>query len=58
VPGLEEGANEVNELIYGKRMAVEDRHAAELSQLKSRSTDATGSRSLTAAVRMNVILWT
>jgi hypothetical protein len=48
----------VNELVHGKRMAGEDRHAAELFHLKSRSTDATDSPSLTAAVGMRVILWT
>jgi hypothetical protein len=58
VPDLEEGANEVNELVHGKQMAAENRHASELSQLKSGSTDATGSPSLTVAVRMKMILWT
>jgi hypothetical protein len=47
VPDLEEGANEVNELVHGKRMTAEDRHATELSQSKLHSTDATGSPSLT-----------
>jgi hypothetical protein len=58
VPDLEEGANEVNEFVHGKRMAAEDRHATELSQLKSRSTDATGPPSLTAALCVKVILLT
>jgi hypothetical protein len=57
MPDIEEDANEVNELVHGKRMAAEDRHATKLSHLKLRSTDATGSPPLTAAVRMKVILW-
>jgi hypothetical protein len=55
---FEEGANEVNEFIHGKRMAAEDRHATELSQLKSRNTDVTGWPSIIAAVRMKAILLT
>jgi hypothetical protein len=58
VPDLEEGANEVKEFVHGKRMAAEDRHGTELSQLKSRNTDATGSPSLPAALRMKVVLLT
>jgi hypothetical protein len=55
---VEEGINEVNELVHGKQMAAEHRNPTELSHLKSRSTDTTGSLSLTASVRMKVILWT
>jgi hypothetical protein len=56
VPDLEEGANEVNELVHGKQMAAKDRQATKLSQLKSCSTDTTGWPFLTARVPMKVIL--
>jgi hypothetical protein len=58
LPDLEEGANEMNELVDDKRMTGEDRRAIELSQLKSRSTDATGLPSLAAVVHMKVVLLT